>query len=873
MRTPLPATLWLRSKRPVASGAARIYVPMAVIAGALIFAPRGPVFWGLLAAAVLWFALFPVIVHGLLGPLERAVLAATPSTAQGLLDALRKQRRVRWFAPFAWTALQEGRLHLVRGEGRASAKALTEAARLAGVMGDPPAGIVSTQAHALLVADVPEQARDLLQALAKRQALGPWDQLHLAAAQLLAGKPRADEVRALLDAAQAALGATPRVLATRALLEQRAGASETALSALRGAEGGLEAGPDELAQALVERARRLLRPAAKASEKRARKLEARAADRKDVFLKDKDMAPGAGPKGQVAGKPAGGVKREDVARVATRAAAEARPASAAAPSGVVLALPEGPAVEAERSAEREAEKPRGKRNVRREERRAARRAAKAERRVPQRAPSTPARTAGRPVSKVAIGREDVASGGLKDRSGGAEAKRAATAGAGEVARAKAGEAVLGDRGAEVARAKVGGAPEAVLGDMSAEVVRKVGGATEVAREVTVGGSTAAGRSEAVLGDMSSEAVRKVDGATEVAREVTVGGSTAAGRGAAVLGDRGAEAVRETAAGGLTAAGRGEAVLGDRGAEVVREAEAGDASYGAVREDRAEQTGASSAAPAAGPAVLPVEAVGAGVPGARATGAAPSVGSLFGHLGAPSTSQAGSLSGAGRTSGPSPAAAGGKPPAFSVPLPKPAGAGGLPVGGALRPPPGLPSLAAKSPAPAVPGTSAAADILRPTGPSLSGSHVGAPAAGLAGTAGGAPTAPLLPSNPAVGGAPVPPVLTASPAAAGSAPVAPAVSRPSGPVAAPVAPTMPRPSGPLAAPVVPVVPLVAPPRVGQGAGLLPPVAQAPSVAPPVISSAPPPVAPVPGGEAPAAAADDAEWDSLLDALDDAPGPKPM
>ncbi|MFY0538116.1 hypothetical protein [Nannocystis pusilla] len=196
---------------------------MAVIAGALIFAPRGPVFWGLLAAAVLWFGLFPVIVHGLLGPLERAVLAATPSTAPGLLDALHQQRRVRWFAPFAWTALQEGRLHLVRGEGRASAKALTEAARLAGMMGDPPAGIVSTQAHALLVADVPEQARDLLHALAKRQALGPWDQLHLAAAQLLAGKPRADEVRALLDAAQAALGATPRVLATRALLEQRAG--------------------------------------------------------------------------------------------------------------------------------------------------------------------------------------------------------------------------------------------------------------------------------------------------------------------------------------------------------------------------------------------------------------------------------------------------------------------------------------------------------------------------------------------------------------------------------------------------------------------------------------------------------------------------
>ncbi|MCY1011942.1 hypothetical protein OV079_41650 [Nannocystis pusilla] len=606
--------------------------------GGLIFAPRGPVFWGLLAAAVLRFALFPVIVHGLLGPLERAVLAATPSTAPGLLDALRQQRRVRWFAPFAWTAVQEGRLHLVRGEGRASAKALTEAARLAGLMGDPPAGIVSAQAHALLVADVPEQARDLLQSQAKRQALGPWDLLHLAAAQLLAGKPRADEVRALLDAAQAALGATPRVLATRALLEQRAGASETALSALRGAEAGLEAGPDALAQALVERARRLLRPAAKASEKRARKLETRAADRKDDAAKSKDMAPGAGPKGQVAGAPAGGAKREAAARIATRAAVETRPA-AAAPGGVMLALPVAAEVEAERSAEREAEKPRGKRNARREERRAARRAAKAERRVTQRAPSTPARSAGRPVSKVAAGREDVASGGLKDRSGGAEAPRTVTAGANEVAPAKVGGAVLGDRMAEGARAKVGGATEAVLGDRGAEVAK-------------VGGSTLAGRGEAVLGDRGAEAA-KVGGSTLAGRgdaalgdrgaEVAkVGGSTLAGSDEAVLGDRGAEVAREVTVGGSTLAGRDEALLGGRGDEVVREVVSG-----AVREDRAEETGVSSAAPAAGPAV----------PGTRSPGTAPSVGSLFGHLGAPSAPQAGSLPGAGRASGPSPAAGG------------------------------------------------------------------------------------------------------------------------------------------------------------------------------------------------------------------------
>src|SRR5690606_25764265 len=112
---------------------------------------------GLIGLATLVFALFPALVLGLLGPLERAVLAATPKTAPGLPKALRHDRRVRLLAPYAWTALQEGRLQLVRGEGRAAAKALTEAVRLAGAAADPPAAMVSAQAHALLIADAPEQ--------------------------------------------------------------------------------------------------------------------------------------------------------------------------------------------------------------------------------------------------------------------------------------------------------------------------------------------------------------------------------------------------------------------------------------------------------------------------------------------------------------------------------------------------------------------------------------------------------------------------------------------------------------------------------------------------------------------------------------------
>ena len=93
-RAPLPEKLLLRAKRPFAGLAMRFYGPFALIGMAMIFLPRGPVFWAFLGAAVLWFALFPAVVQALLGPIERKVLAATPKTAPGLLDSLRSSSRV-----------------------------------------------------------------------------------------------------------------------------------------------------------------------------------------------------------------------------------------------------------------------------------------------------------------------------------------------------------------------------------------------------------------------------------------------------------------------------------------------------------------------------------------------------------------------------------------------------------------------------------------------------------------------------------------------------------------------------------------------------------------------------------------------------------
>ena len=383
----------LRSKRPLAGVAIRVYVPLVLIVGALLFSLRGAPFWAVLGLALVVFALFPALVSALLRPIEREVLAATPKSAPALVDRLRSYRRVRLLAPFAWTAFQEGRLHMIRGDGRAAAKCLSEAARLGGASADPPASLLSAQAHAHLIAEAPEPAREVLAAVLKRQPLGPWDELHLGAALLLVGKVRAEEALRHIDAAQAALGATPRVLAARALAEQRAGDSDSALAALKAAEAGLLAEPDRLGQLLVDRARRLLRPAAKAQDKRDRKREARSGRRQDeraqaptrkdspsvVVTPPASAAPAMPGKETLQAGPVTAVVQVGPVKVEPATAAvqvaPATPALEGAPAPSLPAAPK-PAAPAERA--------KGKRKTRREERRAARRAAKAERRASQR---------------------------------------------------------------------------------------------------------------------------------------------------------------------------------------------------------------------------------------------------------------------------------------------------------------------------------------------------------------------------------------------------------------------------------------------------------------------------------------------------------
>jgi hypothetical protein len=266
----VPAQLWLRSGRPMFGTAVRVYVAFAIIAGGLIFVPRGPVLWGMIGGGVLAFVLFPLVIQGLLAPLERRVLAAGRREATPLLQEVRARGLVRRFAPHAWLTLQEGRLHLRRGDGRAAARAFTETLRLSR-SADTPA-LISAQAQALVIAEQPEQARELLQALGRRQALSAGDQLTLGLA-LLGGKGNGREALAHIQAAQAGLGDLPRVLAALALALHRADQAEAGLVALQQAQDSLGPDPDPFDEGLVQRGVKLLRTVQKAQERRERKSQ------------------------------------------------------------------------------------------------------------------------------------------------------------------------------------------------------------------------------------------------------------------------------------------------------------------------------------------------------------------------------------------------------------------------------------------------------------------------------------------------------------------------------------------------------------------------------------------------------------------------
>lgn len=197
-----------------------------------------------------------------------AIARSDRSGASRWLAQLGKQRIVSLFAPHAWVALQRGRLHLILGNGRAAAKSLADCARISG-HADLPA-LVSAQAHGLLLAGDRKEARPLLAALEGKNLLSPRDRLDLGIA-LLEEPGRANPARAHLEAAREQLGGHPRVLAGLALALARSDTPAEALPLLDAAQLAEDAETDELAAELIKRAKKTLRPAIEAAEKRERR--------------------------------------------------------------------------------------------------------------------------------------------------------------------------------------------------------------------------------------------------------------------------------------------------------------------------------------------------------------------------------------------------------------------------------------------------------------------------------------------------------------------------------------------------------------------------------------------------------------------------
>jgi hypothetical protein len=262
----VPKSVWSRSGRPLMGRLSRVMFGSTLLLVGLAM-PWPAVAYTLVVLGVLGFLLVPVITDLLIARREPSIRAATKDTAQRRLDELDKSVLVSAFAPDAWVTLQRGRLLLAKGDGRAAAQAFADTAR---VLRNPdlPA-LRSAQARALLLAGDRVAAREHLLVLEEARALSPRDRLDLGVV-LLGETARADQAREHLEAAYEGLHGHPQATAALAVALARADENERGLELLTTAEAEA-AEDDELAQDLIKRARKALRPAKAAAKKKQRR--------------------------------------------------------------------------------------------------------------------------------------------------------------------------------------------------------------------------------------------------------------------------------------------------------------------------------------------------------------------------------------------------------------------------------------------------------------------------------------------------------------------------------------------------------------------------------------------------------------------------
>lgn len=254
----VPKSVWSRSGRPLQGRLTRIMFGSTFVLAGLAM-PWPAVAYTLVVIGVLGFVLVPVITDLLIARREPAIRAATKDTAPRLLDELEKSVLVTAFAPDAWVTLQRGRLQLAKGDGRAAAQAFADTARVLRASDMPV--LRSAQARAYMVAGDRAAAREHLRVLEEASALSPRDRLDLGVT-MLGETVRAEQARAHLQAAHEGLHGHPQAAAALAIALARADEPERALELVTKAQAEAAA-DDALAQDLLKRAHKALRPAKK----------------------------------------------------------------------------------------------------------------------------------------------------------------------------------------------------------------------------------------------------------------------------------------------------------------------------------------------------------------------------------------------------------------------------------------------------------------------------------------------------------------------------------------------------------------------------------------------------------------------------------
>ena len=272
--------IWRSSAQPRTGTLIRAGVASLLVVAAIVLFTPGLEYAALIASAVAVFLLTPLAVRVYLGRLEREVLAATRSQTDELITALRERKLIKYFAPHAWLPLQEARLHLRRGDGRAAERAFAETARLT-TDGVKRPELLSARAQAMLLAGDHKNAHELLKTLAGLQQLRPIDHLALAIA-ILHARGKTSEAIEHLEHAREAFGGHPRVLAGLALAHQRKGDGDQANELLERAKQNATAedGHDPVVDELLKRTRKELRSFVGAQSKRKRKQANRKQDAK-----------------------------------------------------------------------------------------------------------------------------------------------------------------------------------------------------------------------------------------------------------------------------------------------------------------------------------------------------------------------------------------------------------------------------------------------------------------------------------------------------------------------------------------------------------------------------------------------------------------